>query len=583
MKKHIEKFIEAGFYLLPLQKGSKIPATKHGVKDATVDAEILTAKVEKNQYNVGIACGKLSNIIVLDIDGDIGKRSLGLLEEEFGEIPVTYTVETPNNGLHFYFTYSEGIKNRVGILPGIDVRSDGGYVVSPPSKIEDKRYKSVTSLDIVQLPEWLSIVIKDTTEEDKRLMDSDGYVTKGHRNDYLFRFGCRFWRYGITSDALFGALRAENDARLLPPLSDGEVYVIAQSVAKYDQSEGRLDRDKELGSEGASGSQAEQGDMLNVPARDLIASMCEYLQDKDKVKGQPYGMTTLDKLMGGGMRLGEVTVWHALAKAGKNTVWHKLMHGLLEKGVSMGYASRELTPESEVLPNILSIHFKENLWESENIQYERFKEAVAKWPLNFCRGYGYLDPKQLEAWIRQLNKRGVKYFWFDHLHYMLEAPEDHQEASKLIKLLKTLAKEEDIHINIIVQANKLYEGQQLSLNSIKGGSAIGQALDNLIILERMNQYDLDGSSNNGYDYNNIMRIKLDVARSKLCKLGHFFVRYNTETTDMEETQPPRASRGEYSAHTDVQRAVGVERQRMQSIGKSATEIKQVASQFLTTD
>jgi KaiC/GvpD/RAD55 family RecA-like ATPase len=82
------------------------------------------------------------------------------------------------------------------------------------------------------------------------------------------------------------------------------------------------------------------------------------------VKGEPTGLSGLDKLLGGGQRLGEVTCWHAEAKTGKNTLWHKLMHLWLSRKepVAIAYASRELTPESEVLPNLLSLERKENAW-----------------------------------------------------------------------------------------------------------------------------------------------------------------------------------------------------------------------------
>ena len=198
-----------------------------------------------------------------------------------------------------------------------------------------------------------------------------------------------------------------------------------------------------------------------------------------------------------------------------------MMYTWLELGIPIGYASRELTPETEVLPNILSIHYGKNLWKEKSLPKD-YSEILNKWPLYFAPGYGHFDLKELEEWVIALKSQGVEYFFFDHLHYMLEEPEDHRAASKLAKELKTLSKKLNVHIDLIIQPNKLMEGQKLSLNSIKGGSAIGQAIDNMITLERI------------ADQKNIVKISLKAARHKLATLGHIHMEYDPITTDLQE-------------------------------------------------
>jgi hypothetical protein len=116
----------------------------------------------------------------------------------------------------------------------------------------------------------------------------------------------------------------------------------------------------------------------------------------------------------------------------------------------------------------------------------------------------------------------VNHFLFDHFHYALEG-EDYEATAKLIKRLKALTKELDIHLSLIVQPRSLREGEQLSLATLRGGAAIGQALDNLLILERVRG-----------DQANISRLKLDQARHKLATLGEIYLMYNKETTSFEE-------------------------------------------------
>lgn len=88
--------------------------------------------------NAAIVTGAISDIVVLDIDGLLGLESLALLPP----LPRTVRVLT-GSGLHFYFRHPGGrVANQVSILPGIDVRGDGGYVIAPGSlHPSGKRYR----------------------------------------------------------------------------------------------------------------------------------------------------------------------------------------------------------------------------------------------------------------------------------------------------------------------------------------------------------------------------------------------------------------------------------------------------------
>jgi hypothetical protein len=76
---------------------------------------------------LGIVTGEVSNLFVLDIDGPEGEKSI-----EGKHIPRTWTVRTPH-GVHYYFRWTsaldECVTTRAGVLPGVDVRGSGGYVV----------------------------------------------------------------------------------------------------------------------------------------------------------------------------------------------------------------------------------------------------------------------------------------------------------------------------------------------------------------------------------------------------------------------------------------------------------------------
>lgn len=267
----------------------------------------------------------------------------------------------------------------------------------------------------------------------------------------------------------------------------------------------------------------EETESVFVKADELLDEAFDYLADKDKVKGEPTGISGLDKLLGGGFRTGELTVLMAQAKTGKNTFYHYLMYKHLQRGIPFGYASRELNPATEVIPNLLSIATGQNAWKSEigDSFRQRSKDVLSQWPLYFAPGYGHFKLQEIEQWFITLKSIGVNHFLFDHFHYALEK-EDYDATASLIKQLKTITKRLDIHLNLIVQPRSLREGEQLSLSTLRGGAAIGQALDNLLILERVR-----GESN-------ISKLTLEVARHKLASLGNLYLKYDPETTQIEE-------------------------------------------------
>jgi hypothetical protein len=156
-------YANRGLWVLPLQPGLKTPYRgTQGVLDASCDPRRVGEMfAERPDSNVGIATGHLVDVI--DIDGPVGMKSYAdhLLEDDpehlaegYGrwadpDNPVLGTVSTPRpGGKHLYVAAREGRGNRAEMLPGIDTRGLGGYVVAPPSWTEVGRYEWVVPLDL---------------------------------------------------------------------------------------------------------------------------------------------------------------------------------------------------------------------------------------------------------------------------------------------------------------------------------------------------------------------------------------------------------------------------------------------------
>jgi len=143
----------------------KTPRTSNGFNGASKTKRILERWWSDNPSSaVGIPTGEKTGVFVLDIDakpgGANGFEWLEEMENENGELPVTARVTTPNNGLHIYFKYVPGTRNRGALGGGVDVRSEGGYVLAAGSVMADGRsYKwtpeSATIPEIADAPDWL--------------------------------------------------------------------------------------------------------------------------------------------------------------------------------------------------------------------------------------------------------------------------------------------------------------------------------------------------------------------------------------------------------------------------------------------
>lgn len=116
----------------------------HGVHDATSEIEVIRSWWGRARLaNIGLACGH-PGPDVLDIDvkhGAPGMRGLAELNRTTLLGGCMQEVRTWSGGMHLYFAGSGDQGN--GRLPrwGLDFRSNGGYVVAPPSVVGGRPYE----------------------------------------------------------------------------------------------------------------------------------------------------------------------------------------------------------------------------------------------------------------------------------------------------------------------------------------------------------------------------------------------------------------------------------------------------------
>lgn len=138
----------------------KHPATPNGFKSATKNIdELLRLWDARKHLNVGVATGETSGVFVIDIDSAEGERNFAAL----GACQQTLSVST-GKGRHLYFKWpGEAVITKRGILQGVDVRGDGGYVCGAGSNhASGSTYEWINPLEAIQdAPDFiLDLVIK---------------------------------------------------------------------------------------------------------------------------------------------------------------------------------------------------------------------------------------------------------------------------------------------------------------------------------------------------------------------------------------------------------------------------------------
>lgn len=235
LKQWALSYAQIGWAVFPLKPGSKIPATPHGFKDATLDAEQIDKWWNQNPaYNIGISAGH-SGLVIIDLDEDNTKGKHGIQtlqqwEQMWGSLPVTVRCKTPRGGQHLYYRTEEDIKCSTELYPGIDVRAAGGYVVAPPSAVNGKLYQWLTAPGIVPICEadnqvytFLNPVPDNFDKRSAQPYSVPDSIVEGQRTNEMLKLLGSLQAKGLSDSAIRAAVEAENESRCNPPLTDSEL------------------------------------------------------------------------------------------------------------------------------------------------------------------------------------------------------------------------------------------------------------------------------------------------------------------------------------------------------------------------
>jgi putative DNA primase/helicase len=181
---------------------------------ATTEARMVEAWwTEWPDANVSVVLGAVTGMFVVDVDPrDGGYESMTAYGEasQFG-FTETMRTTTGSGGMHLFYRWPEQghVGNKVGWMPGIDIRGEGGQVVVPPSHHKSGGFYTWASgwdTGAERAPEELVRALTGEARDgvaggglggkDKLPSASEilAGVAEGERNDTLFRWGCQLRR-----------------------------------------------------------------------------------------------------------------------------------------------------------------------------------------------------------------------------------------------------------------------------------------------------------------------------------------------------------------------------------------------------
>jgi hypothetical protein len=201
--------------------------------------------------NIG---GVTNQLLVLDVDNQHGGSDTFKFLQLVEDFPETMTNNTQGGGQHLFYVMREGepLKNgRHKLGPGIDVKTDGGYVMMPGSTIEGRSYTRANNAPIAFAPAWIVEQCKNARPKSsaagKRVAPDDDAARKaaehwldkrapraelGSRDNTGYVVGTRFGDFGCGYENRLDLLLHWNETKCSPPLAIEDLERIADSFGR---------------------------------------------------------------------------------------------------------------------------------------------------------------------------------------------------------------------------------------------------------------------------------------------------------------------------------------------------------------
>ncbi len=456
-KEYALDYLKSGKSVFPCGKNKRpiIKTWEEYQKRLPTIEEVEKWWTETPEANIALVTGKISGISVIDCD----------LGSDYTQFPKTVTIKTGSGGYHLYYKYHEGLGNKTGIIPNVDIRSDGGYVVAFPSITEDKiedgvvkkkggNYEVVSGKDIfVDFPayiigekgvskDWTSILLG--ASQGSRNQNASEIIGK-----LLKPFKVEEW------ENVWELARAWNTQNT-PPLSDYELRSVFNSICKREVA----NRSNEIQPE----------DDVEVLPLFEVAQLNKRISETISTN-----IKTLDLALRGGIQEGDITVVSGATGQGKTFLCQSITYEMAKNKIPTLWFSYEVSLDE--------------LWR----KFEEMgadKDFISYSPLKMVTGnIEWIEKKIKEAKL----KYGTKVVFLDHLGFLAKSltnPNDRSLGfnyalylSSLCRDIKRIAINNGVSVFLLVHRTKDKEKND-DTSDIAYSAGIAQEADTVIMIRR---------------------------------------------------------------------------------------------------
>lgn len=194
---------------------AKHPLTRHGKDDATTDLGVIAewfARWPGCNWGIRPPVG----VVVLDVDPrNGGGTGIAELQAQHEALPATLSARTGSGGVHIWLSYHGPTRGR--LCRGVDVKSNSGYLVAPPSvHASGGTYEWINQSPAAYAPQWVKDILNPPIRRrPPNAQRGAGRIDplilfvadsqEGERNNRLFWAACRARDGGLDPEPLVEA------------------------------------------------------------------------------------------------------------------------------------------------------------------------------------------------------------------------------------------------------------------------------------------------------------------------------------------------------------------------------------------
>ena len=189
---HALAYATRGWPVFPIEPRGKKPLTANGCKAASTRHQQIAEWWERwPKANIGLATGRGSGLLVVDLDGAEGLRNWLTVTGRHDGPWRTLAYVTGSGGLHLLYEDSTGLPNRASRLAdNIDTRGEGGYIVVPPSiHPNGNSYRLWEDRRVAAVPEFVRRALRPPASKPRipahELFPQRGAPASGGERDWL--------------------------------------------------------------------------------------------------------------------------------------------------------------------------------------------------------------------------------------------------------------------------------------------------------------------------------------------------------------------------------------------------------------